>query len=73
MAAAKHKKARKKGVDNSPKFGESIPKGYALLPDVSDEELDILQAEMSGCRNVPKESLIISAIKKRRKNLASAR
>ena len=36
---------------------------------MSDEELDRIQAEMSGRRNIPKESLIISTVKKRRKRL----
>ena len=69
MATAKHKKTKKTGVDNPPKFGESIPKGHAFLPDVSDEELDRIHADMSGRRNVPKEALILSAIRKRRKGL----
>ena len=58
MAAAK---PRKPGGGSGPKHGESIPKGDALLPCVSTEDLRKMHAELSGRKNAGREKFILAA------------
>ena len=54
-------KPNKQKNSNRVKHGTSIPKGDALLPGVSTEELKMIHDAMSGRKNIDKEALIIGA------------
>ena len=60
-------KPNKPGNGNRVKHGTSIPKGDALLPGVSTEELEMMHDAMSGHKTVGKEAFIIGAAIKWRK------
>ena len=66
MASTKPKKL---GGGSRPKHGESIPKGDALLPGVSTEDLRKMHAELTGRKNVDKEKSILAATIKWREDL----
>ena len=66
MAATKPKKP---GGGSRPKHGESIPKGDALLPGVSTEDLRKMHAELTGRKNVGKEIHVLAAAIKWREEL----
>ena len=70
MAAAKSKKPREAGTGGRAKHGKSIPRGDAFLPGVDTDVLRKMHKEMSGRKDVRKESLIIATAIKWREGLS---
>ena len=70
MAAAKAKKPREAGTGGRAKHGKSIPRGDAFLPGVDTDVLRKMHKEMSGRKDVRKESLIIATAIKWREGLS---